>query len=137
MGSLSEAIWETLAEDSTLAGLLSSYGGKPAIFTVDPAPGDAVLPYIISAGEAVNEPFDTKTTRGREIIRDIRCYSESANSSELIEEIADRVRVLFHRVIPGVEGFTVWVSGVSGPVAFDEAEALGRILSIRLLLVEN
>ena len=51
MSAVTEAIYDALAGDATLVAMLATYGGEPAIFTTDPAPGDAELPYIVSAGE--------------------------------------------------------------------------------------
>ena len=39
MSILTGAIYDELAGDATLAGLLATYDGGPAIFTADPAPG--------------------------------------------------------------------------------------------------
>lgn len=138
MSAVTEAIADWLLEDGDLISLLSSYKGSPAIFTTDPAPLDAALPFIVTSGEAVNEPFDTKTSRGRSIIRDIRCYTDRTGSTALVEEIADRVRSLFHRASGlTVQGFSVWLMDVSGPISADEEKAYGRILSIRLGITET
>ena len=56
MSILTGAIYDVLAGDATLAGLLATYGGNPAVFTTDPAPGDATLPYIVTAGEFSQAP---------------------------------------------------------------------------------
>jgi len=66
MSALSEAIYDLMTGDATLTGLLGTYQGEPAFFTIDPAPGDATMPYGVSAGEVTTTPWDTKTTEGRE-----------------------------------------------------------------------
>ncbi len=136
MSILTAAIHDVLANDAALAGMLSSYDGQPAVFTVDPAPGNAVLPYVVSAGDVSQTPADTKTTRGREIRRDVRCYAEDSGSAAWVEQVAERVRTLLHRQPMVIAGF-VWVLGeCSGPIAADEPGAYGRVVTVRLLVEE-
>ncbi len=133
---ITEAVHDRMANDAALVGMLATYEGAPAIFTIDPAPGDALLPYIVSAGDAVNAPFDSKTTRGNSIWRDIRCYADANGSAVEIEAIADRVRALFHRQTLVISGF-VWLwAECSGPIAADEVSAYGRIVTVQLTIQE-
>ena len=67
MGLITEAIYDRLANDEALTAMLSTYEGEPGVFTTDPVPGAAVLPYVVTAGQVWARPFDTKTTRGREL----------------------------------------------------------------------
>ena len=134
--NLAAALYDTLSADGTLAGLLSDYNGSPAIFTSHPAPGDAELPYIVTAGEVSHLPFDTKTTRGRDLIRDVRCYAEADGSIVVIEAMAERVRYLLHRQALVISGFTWIISNCSGPVVADERDAYGRIISLSLTAQE-
>ena len=134
--NLTEAIYDVLSGDGTLVGLLTTYGGLPAVFTTDPAPGDAALPYIVSAGHVADAAFDTKTTLGREVWRDVRCYAEADGSAVTVEEIAERVRTLLHRQTITVTGFGMVVAECSGPVVADESDAYGRIVTIRYKLME-
>jgi len=136
MSALTQAIYDRLSGDPTLQGLLAIYGGAPAIFTTDPAPGDAELPYLVSAGEVSTAPFDTKTTLGREVRRDVRCYADTNGSAALIEEIAEQVRSLLHRHELAINGFETWVAECTGPIVADEDRAYGRVVSIRLILME-
>lgn len=134
---LTQAIYDRLAGDVTLTGLLATYNGSPAIFTTDPAPGDAVLPYIVSAGEVAQAPLDTKTSRGRSVIRDVRCYAEADGSTVVIEAMAERARALLHRQALTIAGFTWLISDCSGPTVADELDAYGRIISLSLKAQEN
>jgi len=134
---LTGAIYDRLRSDAVLAGLVSSYEGKAAVFTTDPPPGDASLPYVISAGHVSDLSFDTKTTRGREVWRDFRCYAPANGSALIVEAMAERVRALFHRYRLPVTGFeNAWVAEARGPIAVDEDEAYGRIVTVRFLLEE-
>jgi len=132
MSVLTEAIYDVLAGDETIVSLIGTYGGLPAVFTIDPAPGDAVLPYIVTAGSVAQESWDTKTTRGRIITRDIRCYTAASGSSQVVENIAERVRELFHRQELEIDGYSCIILSCSGPQAADEQEAYGRIVTLRV-----
>jgi len=131
---LTKALYDTLSADGTLTAMLADYHGGPAIFTTDPPPGDAVLPYIVTAGAVAAEPVDTKTTQGRTITRDIRCYSAASGSAAAVEQIAERVRALLHRQALEIDGF-VWIwAECSGPIAADEQDAYGRIVTVRMTI---
>ncbi len=133
---LTEAIHDVLADDETLAAMLATYEGDPAVFTTDPAPGDAVLPYIVTAGEVVANPADTKTTLGRELWRDVRCYAEASGSAVTVEAIAERVRALLHRQTLEIDGF-VWIWALcTGPIVADEEDAYGRIVTVQMRVEE-
>lgn len=137
MSAITQAIYERLSADATLVAMLTTFGGQPAIFTSDPPPGSAELPYIVSAGEVSQAAFDTKTTLGRRIMRDVRCYTAPSGSDELVESIAERVRALLHRHWLVVAGFGTLAAECSGPVVADERDAQGRIVTVRLLLIET
>jgi hypothetical protein len=137
MSILTLAIYDVLAGDATLTGLLAQYNGLPAVFTADPAPGDAEPPYIVSAGDVAQTAWDTKTTRGREIVRDVRCYTDAEGGAVVIEAIAERVRFLLHRRALIIGGHTWILSECGGPVAADEPDYYGRILTIRAIAQEN
>lgn len=136
MQALTQALYDKLADDGTLTDLLSTYHGEPAIFTTEPAPGDAEMPYIVTAGEVAQEPFDTKTTEGRIPTRDVRCYAPAGGSAITVEEIAGRVRALLHRQAMSIDGYTWVMSECSGPIAADEQDAYGRIVTVRMIVEE-
>ncbi|OGC95312.1 MAG: hypothetical protein A2W25_05190 [candidate division Zixibacteria bacterium RBG_16_53_22] len=136
MSILTSAISERLAQDATLTGLLATYKGSPAVFTTDPAPGDTELPYIVTAGEVAQVPFDTKTTRGRDLMRDVRCYAKADGSAVVIETIAERVRFLLHRHKLVINGYQTIVSNCAGPIVADEKDFYGRIISVSLIAQE-
>lgn len=135
--NLTTALYDALAGDATLTALLSAYEGSPAIFTTDPPPGDATLPYIVSAGHVVDLPFDTKTKRGRDVQRDIRCYDDADGSAVTVEAMAERVLEILHRQPLSVNGFQWILSDCSGPLAADESDAYGRIITLRYVAQED
>ena len=132
---ITQAIYNKLSGDATLVGLLASYKGAPAIFTTDPAPGDATLPYIVTAGDIAEVPFDTKTTLGRTITRDVRCYAAASGSAITVEAIAERVRTLLHRQALTIAGF-VWLLAMCSTMAADEQDAYGRIVTVSMTVEE-
>jgi hypothetical protein len=132
MSILTAAIYDQLAGDAILTALLATYKGLPAIFTTDPAPGDTGLPFIVTAGEVTQAPSDTKTTRGRDLIRDVRCYAKSDGSAVVIETIAERVYALLHRQNLPINGYQWVLSNCTGPIVADEKDFYGRIISLSL-----
>lgn len=136
MSVLTRAMYEVLAEDATLAGMLATYGGRPAVFTTDPVPDDAELPYIVTAGEVSQAANDTKTTLGRAVLRDVRCYTSASGSAVQVEAISERVRSLLHRQPLTIAGFVWILAECIGPIAADEQDAYGRIVTVRLLMEE-
>ncbi len=136
MNAITVALYRRLTGDADLTGLLATYRGLPAVFTTDPAPGDAELPYIVSAGSVSDAPFDTKTTRGRDVRRDVRCYAPADGSAVVVEAIAERVRALLHRRPLDVDGFGMFVAECSGPVAADEPDAYGRVVTVHMTMME-
>ena len=130
-------IYEKLAGDTTLKSLISTYKTKPAIFTIDPVPSDAELPYIIVTGAVSQTPFDTKSTLGRQIWVDIRCYTKATGSVEAVDTIAERVRDLLHRVLITGTGFTTITSTVDGYIVANDDYAHGRILTLKMILEEK
>lgn len=130
-------IYEKLAGDTTLTNKLSTYKTKPAIFTIDPVPSDAELPYVIITGAVSQTPFDTKSTLGRQIWVDIRCYTKALGSVEDVDTLAERVRDLFHRVKLTSTGFTTITSIVDGYIVANDEYAYGRILTLKIVLEEK
>lgn len=131
--SLTQTVHAVLTGDATLAGLLAEYSGDPAVFTTDPPPAAAVLPYIIAAGDLATTPFDTKDERGEELWRDIRCYTARTGSSKAVEDIAARVKALLHRQPLVVDGRPVLVAECTGPRnGPDENKAYSRIVTLHV-----
>lgn len=134
MSVITKAFFDTLSGDATLIGLLSTYRGGAAVFTQQPVPDDADLPFVVTAGEVSTTEFDTKTTEGREILRDIRCYADDQSDLKTLEDIAERVRELFHRQDIPIAGFQTVVSEATGPFTSDEDGVFARIVTIRMKL---
>ena len=132
-----QAIADKLIADSTLTTMLSSYKGQPAIFSVDPVPEGAELPYIIVGPIVDNSPKDTKNSQGRTVRIDVRCYAEETGSSALIESIGERIRTLLHRVSLTISEFQWIGSDCFGPISADEVGAYGRIITAVVMADKN
>jgi hypothetical protein len=137
VNALTQGIYDYLSSDPPLVGMLASYEGAPAIFTIDPVPGDAVLPYLVSSGDVADTSFDTKLDLGRRIWRDVRCYATADGDSIPVEQIAERVRRLLHRHSLVVDGYGVLVAECSGPRAANEQDVYGRIVTVKLIMMES
>lgn len=143
MSAITQAFFDRLTGDTALTGQLGTYNGGPSVFTKIPLPADFDIaangPYILTTGESSQTPgeIDTKNSAGRVIDRDVRCFADLALSPSTIEDIAERVRDLFHRQAINMTGFTTTIAEATGPIEADEDDALGRIVTVSLTLAET
>lgn len=137
MSVLTDPLYDLLAADSELVAMLEPYKGLPGIFTTHPVPGDAKAPYLVTVGEVTQIPWDTKTTRGRDLIRDVRAYAPADGNNIPVEAIIERVRALLHRQPITINGFRWVISSVNGPIALDEKDYYGRVISLSLKAQEE
>ncbi len=143
MSAITKGFFDRMKDDATLVALLGTYKSAPSVFTKRPLPPGFDIeshgPYVLTTGEAVHDPgpADVKNSKGREIVRDILCFSELKDSPIVIEAVAERVRFLFQRQVFSITGFSIIVAEVSGPIEADEDDALGRVVSVRLVLQED
>ena len=140
--NLSAALHAWLTASPQVTSQLATYNGAPAIFTTHPAPIDAERPYITTDGDAVNNPADTKTSRGRSVWRDIRVFDDATGSTARVNAIAEAVRARLHRQLIPVAGFDTGIAEVTGPAAMDHGlnddhTVYGRLLTVRLRLEET
>ena len=137
--NIAAALFSRLSTDGTLTGDLATYGGATAVFT-GRVPEASPRPYVFIHGLVANDPADTKTTRGREIIAQIDAVADTSPgaSTIVIDRVAERIRALLHRFSLTVTGFTVRVASVAGPVAGEsDASVFVRTLSLRLVAEES
>lgn len=114
MQPLTQAIYNQMANDSTLTAMLSS--GASSIYMYAPIPSAATRPLIVCANSVADKAVDTKNSSGREITRLIGCYDNSTGTYDTVEAIAERVRFLFHRQILTVTGYTMILAEAKGPI---------------------
>jgi len=141
MSDFTKAFYNRLANDATLSSLITSYNSAPAIFTGRLVPDDAELPYIVISAPVTDEPFDTKTTRGRDQIRDVLCYGAEEGSLLKLEQIAERVRILFHRHKLSIDNYETVIASASGAISVPLEGASGEriaglVVSVRILAME-
>ena len=142
MIDIDQAFYDRMAADPELTALLNSYvptgstAGSgalaPAIFTDQEVPEDAQPPYVWSNGQITDIPDDTKLQPGREIVRDVFCYT-LRNQTDLIDQIGNRIRDLFHRHALALDGALAIVAEANGPVTAPTDETVvGRVVSVRI-----
>jgi len=133
--SITDAVYNKLCNDGILTSSLAYGTGSKSIFTFYPVPEDARMPYIVAAGEISVIPNDTKTSRGREIFKDIRVYCSASESTALIETISERVRTLLHKEHITASGYSnTWTevqNMMDGPY---EPGIYSKILTVRFVL---
>lgn len=133
---IAEGFYALLTGDATLTALLSTYEGSPAVFTFDPVPEDAVVPYIQARGETRSFKADGLDQKLREFSRTIDCYAAADGNPLAVSDIADRVVELFtHPSSLAISGYNVVGTFVDGPVIVDsDTETYGRSVEVRVLI---
>lgn len=128
------AIYTHLTGDSTLTGMLAVYRNAPAVFMESPVPDDARRPFVV-INSVSDVPLDTLAEEGREVIRDIGCYADYTGSQGPVLAITERVRELFHHRTVAVNGYSNFITTVSGIIlAPTDRTISGRIVSVRFSL---
>jgi len=132
MIGLRGAIFQKLIANGNITSNVSEYLNYPAIFTVEPIPTDVNLPYII-VSQVSEVPNDTKTSDGRELLVDIRIYTQRDGNLNTLETLTEEVYQEFHNEVVAVDNFQNYLLRVVDIVNSDEEEVYGRIVSIRAL----
>jgi hypothetical protein len=115
--NVTRALFDVLAADAELAGLLSTYEGEPAIFSADPVPQDATRPFLVISGSDTDDDFGAKNEVGRSVVRSLRVYGDADEGTiKPVDDIAERVRSLFHRNPFPVTGTIVYMVDAQGPL---------------------
>lgn len=147
---MTQAIFDRLAGDATLDALLARTvigdGTGPAVYSSDPVPPNAVLPYVV-IGANVGAGYVGHSVREsmRDVIRDVSAYADrpddGGGSVALVNAIADRVRELFHQQVLALPGSGEWARNprlvASGPIPNDGQHAFGRVVSLHALVLSG
>lgn len=133
MNDLLSTLYSKLAASTSLTDYLSTYRGNPAIFTGGLAPRDADLPYV-HIGMVVDEPHDTKTTRGREIITDVQIWFPDNGSVLDAHAAAETIRDLLHRGTFSISNYTFILSSTTITQLGPDDDAIGLNVELRLLM---
>lgn len=146
MDALSSAIFDRLAGDATLDGLLArtviGAGTGPAIYSTIPVPPTAQLPYVVAyAGDVVStneDPLNAADGEYRRVTRDISCYAarpdDGGGDPSTVQAIGARIRALFHRAPLALSDGRNLVAQAAGPHINDGDNAFGRVVSVTFLL---
>lgn len=127
-----------------MLGMYASEGGTPApAVLTDPTPPDLeidVKPVVIVGEPFRNEPDDTFTTNGRDVMLRLRILGKHNGSAIGINAVAEAARALLHNWSASIFStgklLAATVSGpISGPTSDPSIE--GRILTLRLLIKET
>ncbi len=128
-----QAIFDVMDADTLLAGLLSQFDGKPAIFTMKEVPPDAKRPYIWSYADITNVPFESKTDVGRDVTRDIWCVADDVGDEDLVMNIANRVRDIFHRTVMSIGIGNMRTIALGPRVGMSGDDVTARIVTVEFV----
>lgn len=139
MSVFNQGIYERLAGDATLTAMLSVYEGAPSILLVRPVPTDIEFPYVTADEDIAVSPYDTKTSRGREINRSIKAFTSADSVSRVRnDEIIERIRFLFHRQPDAIhiDGFVCMIANVTNGPEFmpTDNRVLAQEIQVRLVI---
>lgn len=136
--SVADALYDLLAADPVLVGLVGRYRGGPAIFTARPIPSDATMPYVIIEGPAEDTAISTldDSEVGRRIARDILAFGLASGSTQAIHRLAERVRTVLHGASVSIDGFSRGRVLASGPIQLSaDDDTYGRIVTAHMRLM--
>lgn len=124
-----------LAWPGLTALVIKRYRGVPAIFTRFPVPEDAPDEFVVLGPPVTDVEASSKTSRGRELMRDVSSYTLATGDPTRVNAIAAQVRAALRRWQPDLgSGTRVLVAEPSGPIANDGDSTYGRVISIRLIV---
>lgn len=134
---LARAIYDVLANDSTLTGYLTTFESNPSIFLAEPVPESVQPPYISTDSVVSDVPFDAHGHIGRTVNKDIKAYTD-ADGSLLVDDIIDRVRELLNHVTFSTATGTVVQSIVTsvGQAPTEETRLMGRVATVEIIWQE-
>lgn len=137
-GVLSSAIVERLAGMDLLQRSLSTYQGRPAIFTARSIPEGAQYPYVWSPDVHAAVDDDVKNARLWTAFRDVWVCCQDDGSDALVDQLAWCVRSALHKVPLRLEVDENVVLNAAPPIVAPTSDGvLGRIVQLRLLISEG
>jgi hypothetical protein len=135
MTEVDDALFDKLAGDGTLAGLVGMYRGQVKVFTQSQIPEGVTGRYVVIGPSPSTVPHDTKTSVGVNHIRQIECFAPADGNPSNVDAIAGRVWGILHRQPLNVEGWKNNIIEASGPmVAPTDKTLYGRLVMVRLTL---
>ena len=123
-----------LAGDATLASMITSFNGAPAVF-IGRVPEGASMPFIVITGPVSDLPRDDKGSKqGRELLLDFRVTMRASGSTKQVSLAGGRMRELLHRSAVAVAGYTPVYEEALGPVYDNQDDMYSMVLSLRVQL---
>lgn len=137
MRAVQDGYYARIVGTPAITSRLATYRAKPAVFTRTPVPEDATFPFVVIRDSTTDDPYDTKTTVGRDLFNDIGIYADENGNPELVEDIAERIRDAIHRNPITVSGYGAFIASASGPIdAETDTQVYGRIVTARLNMIK-
>lgn len=144
INGLTAWMYERMVEDADLDAMLARSAIEPdkaAVYSAPLVPPGARLPYVVILGPIADEPDDTLDgAQYRTPEMDVHAYDArpdaGGGSVARVNDIAERVRTLFHRqhIAAEIPGARPLVLRCSGPIVNDGDNAFGRVVTVRALL---
>lgn len=135
MSTAATEIIVKLRADAGVTAILSTlYQSVVPIFRTR-APEDAALPYAVVRGPISQVPDDTQQTNAREELYDVGCYvARTGGAATAADALGEAVWAALHAqtlASLGAPPDFVYLLA-TGPIAVDEEDSLGRIVSARV-----
>jgi hypothetical protein len=139
--NLDQPLRTAIVGNAGITALLSTYGGAPAVFSRQPVPGDATYPLIVIGPNSAAENEDGLNDFRPINIKEILCYAlnDTAAHSRVADDIAFRIRDLFHRQRNAITvvGWSVIDIRAQGPeMQFTDDQTTGRVVSLNIHLAK-
>lgn len=133
--TLTEALREALV-DAKFKGL-GTWKNQPSVHTRRPAPKDAGYPMIMVSPNITKGDQDLMNAFVEVIQRDIAVYGEAVDHYRIVEQIAEEVRVLFHRqkILEVADSHVIDITA-TGPIPgpTDDDSKIARIVTLTIRL---
>ncbi len=138
---IAPAALTTMMADTYITSRVSRWHRRPSIFTRRPVPGDAPYPLIIVNPNSAVTNFDYLNSMHPWVFRDIVVYGQQETQLRVVDEVAYRIRELFHRkrFALQVEGYNTVNIVATGPqtAPVDDDQSVGRLVTLSVQLQEK
>jgi hypothetical protein len=134
---VSVAFVDLLRGDATLGTLLqdNTYEGVTPVFTTDPVPDDAEVPYIQTPGQVGDDTNLNMDGTFRELTRQVFIYFPKSGDSGPVEDAALRVKNLVTQTSLVVAGYRTVFVNTQGPIISNpDEDTYGRLVLFTIWL---
>jgi hypothetical protein len=135
---IGEALYQYLASNATVAAMVSTYDGRPAVFFGDSVPEGADLPFIWVQPALADSAADSKTTRARVRRYVLGIYAAADGRAAWVDDASERLRGELHRasIISGEGAFVVTAADIVGAAPSSE-QIVGRLIQFTVRFAER